>query len=659
MGADAQHVDREGCPTAAELAEFLAGRGGEATNVRLEAHLAACSDCLAAAERLEDQSDLVVQSLTAWPATRDDEQEFRRLQGELLTQGTSALEPDPTPPNEQAEAVPPKRLGGYELLDEIGRGASGIVYRARHLRLDRIVAVKALAGGRSALGESPEDFLREMKAVGQFDHPHIVRATDAGDDQGWQYLVMEYAAGLDMSEVVRRAGRLAIGEACEAARQAALGLQHAHEHGVVHRDVKPSNLLLTAEGQIKLLDLGLVRGGRGHRSTGDGGADNVPRGTADYMAPEQWTDYSRVDARADLYSLGCTLVKLATGTAPFHPLPDGYASKMDAHRRAAIPRVTASRPEAPADLDRIVGRLLGKRPEDRYASAAALIEDLTPLSRDGDLVSLAERVGLQRPVKTARTAGSRSVVLGRTKPLVSRRAALASVAAAAALGVAYGRPWGRTAPKVESGAWRALAPVGAGLTPPRDEATWSYDRGARSLELESHPYALIILGRPVTGQFSLRATVEPRGSEARAGLFFRFREHVEQGALVRDFHVMELTAASADGAGDWLRWAHVTSAAPDATAADVKVWASTALPRGSGERPRHLSVTLGVAGFPEVRVDDRLIPESAWTMTTAGRQKSQIAHSRLRSDYVGELGLVASGGAAAFWRPELMYHEAT
>ena len=388
----------DACPSCSELHAFVRGRGSKDVNLRIEAHVLLCLRCMAALDELEERSDVIVRTLATLPASEDDEQEFRQLQSKLLSKplsisgdwtslgeemaGEFSLRPQlPTPP----------RLGVYELLEELGRGATGAVYRVRHQKLDRLFAMKVLHNEVSANAGSSNRFLTEMHAIGKLDHPHIVRATDAGEDQGFQYLVMEYSPGLDISEIVRLVGPLSIPAACEIARQAAMGLQHAHQYGVIHRDVKPSNLLLTATGQVKLLDLGLVAV-RHVQSPNQ--LERDPRGTADYMAPEQWTDYANVDERADLYSLGCSLFKMLTGNAPFQPLPNDCESKMSAHLIAEIPRLSVSRPDSPPELDRLLVRLLAKRPDDRYQNTYQLLKDLVPIAEKANLQALATEVGL-------------------------------------------------------------------------------------------------------------------------------------------------------------------------------------------------------------------------------------------------------------------------
>ena len=347
----------------------------------IESHLAHCDRCLSALESFDESSDTIVQTLSTVPGVPEDEPEFRRMQQALLA--------DPEPitdaltktvpliePMHVMERSLPQQLGNYELTALIGRGATGAVYEARHVKLGRRVAIKVLSARHAPLGsEVVQRFLREMKGIGKLDHPNIIRATDAGDEDGRHFLVMEYVEGIDLSRLLRIVGRLRVADACELARQTAEALGFAHQHNLVHRDVKPSNILLTTAGQIKLLDLGLVA--FLDESTRLGTLDtDVPHGTADYMPPEQWTDFAKVDARSDFYSLGCTFFRLLTGHAPYSQYAPEYSSKMDAHRNAPIPQIRELRPEVPLGVQKLLTRLLAKNPSDRFETADEIIAQL-------------------------------------------------------------------------------------------------------------------------------------------------------------------------------------------------------------------------------------------------------------------------------------------
>jgi serine/threonine protein kinase len=267
---------------------------------------------------------------------------------------------------------PAGRLGEYELLECLGRGGMGEVWKARHRKLDKLVAIKLLLAGGAG-----DRFLREMQAVGKLDHPNLVKAYDAGEQDGALYLVMELVEGTDLGRRVRQQGPLSVAEATTAARQVAAGLAYLHASGFVHRDLKPSNLMRTPDGTIKVLDLGLARRidatpiGLELTQTGMG------MGTPDYLAPEQVSDAASADPRADLYGLGATLFHLLTGRPPFADR-DSKQAKLLAHQTQEAPDVRSLRPEIPAALASLVSRLLAKEPPNRPPSAAAVLAELTP-----------------------------------------------------------------------------------------------------------------------------------------------------------------------------------------------------------------------------------------------------------------------------------------
>jgi hypothetical protein len=257
----------------------------------------------------------------------------------------------------------------YRVLGVLGAGGMGVVYKAIHRLMERVVALKVLNPSLTSRPGFAERFRREVKAAARLGHPNIVTAYDADEAAGRHFLVMEYVAGTTLDRVVAQRGPLPVGEACDLIRQAALGLQHAHERGLVHRDIKPPNLVLTPAGQVKILDFGLAR----IREEGAGAVSHPSGtflGTPDYVAPEQARDPGCADIRSDIYSLGCTLYHLLAGRPPF---PDGTPlQKLLAHQECSPPPLAT----IPQELTRVLDRMLAKEPGKRYATPADAAADL-------------------------------------------------------------------------------------------------------------------------------------------------------------------------------------------------------------------------------------------------------------------------------------------
>ena len=211
----------------------------------------------------------------------------------------------------------PASIREYQILGELGKGGMGSVYLAKHTRLHRNVALKLLPDHLAADPQFRGRFEREMAVIGQLDHPNLVSARDAGIEANRLFLVMELLEGANLADLVETTGPLATADACEAIRQAALGLHFAHQHGMVHRDVKPGNLFLTKSGVVKVIDLGLARVHNSETANDNLSSMQTTLGTPHYMAPEQWEHSLGVDLAADIYALGCTLYFLLTGEPPF------------------------------------------------------------------------------------------------------------------------------------------------------------------------------------------------------------------------------------------------------------------------------------------------------------------------------------------------------
>jgi serine/threonine protein kinase len=255
-------------------------------------------------------------------------------------------------------------LGKYILLELLGEGGMGRVYKARDSRLDREVALKVIRKDKLTDEQTIRRFHREIQAVSHLNHPNVVLALDADEWHNIHFCAMEYVDGTDLTRMVKTRGPLPQQEACEYVRQVALGLQHAHERGMVHRDVKPSNVMVTSGGQVKLLDMGLAllneRGKVGENRLTQVG---FVIGTPDFLAPEQAQDPSTVDIRADIYSLGCTLYFLLTGRPPYEGT--NATEKLIKHVTDPIPSIRAYRPDLSPSLDALVQWMMAKRPEER------------------------------------------------------------------------------------------------------------------------------------------------------------------------------------------------------------------------------------------------------------------------------------------------------
>ena len=269
-------------------------------------------------------------------------------------------------------------LGHYVILGRVGSGGMGQVFLAEHAEMRRLVALKVLTVPPAQSPTARERFLREARAAAALDHPHILKVFDLNREGRLLYLVMEYLAGVNLQELVARAGPLSVGAAVSAATQVCDGLAHAHGRGLVHRDVKPANALIDAAGTVKLLDLGLVRSEADADSQLTAASGGAFLGTADYVAPEQAVDSSAVDGRADLYSLAATLYYLLAGQPLF---PGGGAAQKLMWQQWREPKpLTVLRTDLPAGLWEVVRKGIAKRKENRYRSAREFAEALAPFA---------------------------------------------------------------------------------------------------------------------------------------------------------------------------------------------------------------------------------------------------------------------------------------
>jgi hypothetical protein len=269
----------------------------------------------------------------------------------------------------------------YCILRELGRGGMGVVYHARQTLMDREVAIKVINKSLLDHPDALERFQREVKAAAKLSHPNIVTAYDAEQAGDLHLLVMEFVPGRSLAEVLEKKGPLPVAHACHYVRQAAEGLQHAHERGMVHRDIKPHNLMVTPKGQVKILDFGLAKVASERAQAGGLTAMGAYMGTPEYSAPEQAADARAADIRADLYSLGCTLYCLLAGHPPFQE--DTAVKTILAHIERQPRPLTELRPDVAPELWAVVARLLAKGRAERYQTPAEVAQVLAPFCKAG------------------------------------------------------------------------------------------------------------------------------------------------------------------------------------------------------------------------------------------------------------------------------------
>jgi hypothetical protein len=351
----------EGHPSVEELAAFALGTLGGGVGTAVVAHLEVCTACQErAASAPGDSLTELLRRAHAHMGGLAAADAAAQVQTPAPIAGAETVTLGPASPLRRAESAGPEgsdtllpelaRHGRYRVVRLLDKGGMGAVYQAEHLVMQRPVALKVINRTFTGNAAAVERFRREVRAAARLTHPNIVTTYDAEDAADTLFLVMEYVEGVSLARLVDERGPLPVAEACAYVRQAALGLQHAHERGMVHRDVKPGNLIRFADGTVKVLDFGLaalaVERGGGLTDT------NVLMGTPDYLAPEQAEDPHTADCRADVYSLGCTLYHLLTGKVPY-PAPTSL-SKVLAHRDRPIPSLRKVRPEVPPELAAVV-----------------------------------------------------------------------------------------------------------------------------------------------------------------------------------------------------------------------------------------------------------------------------------------------------------------
>jgi serine/threonine-protein kinase len=376
------------CPQSHVLAAFARGDLEEPELSAVAEHVDACSMCCRALERVPDGSLAGLARAAAVHST-------------VHPGITPAAQPPPPSSGFNSGKIPPAFVGHprYQIIGELGAGGMGTVYKAYDILMARTVAVKVVSAHLTAKATAVERFRREVQAAAQLEHVNIVRAYDTGEAGTQQFLVMEFVEGQSLARLVAKKGPLSIPLACALIRQAALGLQAAAAKGMVHRDIKPQNLMVTKRGQVKILDFGLARfantesgaetgapAGKvpfgGGKPTANGGRTNpnLLLGTPDYLSPEQAQSGQTVDPRSDIYSLGCTLYFLLTGRPPFGSATT-LLEKLKAHTTRHPAPVRLERLDVTEELADVLAKMMAKKPDDRFQTGAEVAAALMPFVR--------------------------------------------------------------------------------------------------------------------------------------------------------------------------------------------------------------------------------------------------------------------------------------
>jgi serine/threonine protein kinase len=381
-------------PTRDRLAAFDLGLLSPTERTEVEEHVAACERCCQAMDGLADNDSFVARlraarAGTPCPAALQSAADTPR--DPLGSQGVAGALQDPHSTQHRiavTPAAPANPLGlpaalvnhpRYRIVKVLGEGGMGVVYKAEHRAMNRAVALKVIHHDLLAHPTARERFKREVHAAASLSHANIVIAYDAEEAGDTNFLIMEYIEGVNLAQLIERKGKLPVPLACHLVRQAALGLQHAHEHGLVHRDIKPGNLIVMNKGVLKILDFGLARfvwnAGQGEVLT----RLQDTLGTPDFLAPEQAAEARKADGRSDIYSLGCTLYYCLAGHPPF---PGGdWIQKLAAHAFQPAPTLRSLGLDLLPELDQIVARMLAKKPEDRPQTPGDVAKALVPFIR--------------------------------------------------------------------------------------------------------------------------------------------------------------------------------------------------------------------------------------------------------------------------------------
>lgn len=399
-------------PPRERLIDFGLGRLDDEVARGVESHVNDCERCCETLLNLQDDTFVNLVRRCDAAETQPHGVDMRRPVGEThVTRIEATL--GTTEHSSCGEFGLPRELAEhsrYRIIELLGRGGMGDVYKAQHKVMDRLAALKVIKPALVRDAEAVRRFQREVQAAARLNHPNIVTAHDAEQAGDVHFLVMEFVDGVNLHEVVRRRGRLPVAEACEFIRQAAEGIEHAHQHGMVHRDIKPHNLMLAESGEVKILDFGLAnfasevaiedRLETAYSNEADliAAAPQLTQagtmmGTPDYIAPEQAEDAHAADVRADIYSLGCTFYTLLTGRTPFG---DGTVmEKIKAHTEREARPLCDFRDDVPAEVEAVLRKMMAKDPETRFQSPAEVVEALRQIHDQNDATRASTHEGTQ------------------------------------------------------------------------------------------------------------------------------------------------------------------------------------------------------------------------------------------------------------------------
>ena len=360
-------------PSTGRLAAFLTGRlDNDDEQAWIEEHLEKCEQCGEAFNLLSQDDSLLLR-------LRDHLDKEARAQQEISSSVPSAVCREES---QDTEALSGTTLGKYEITEIIGRGGMGVVYKARDSVILRDVAFKVLPSAISQDKDMMERLLAEARHAGAIANPHVVTVFDMASESGIGFVAMEYVSGGNVADLLKRNGRLKWEEATRLLKQACIGVAAAHSHGLTHRDIKPGNLLLTNDGQVKVADFGLSKGAeRDHTQSAAGSIT----GTAHFMSPEQCRG-EVVDSRSDIYSLGATYFNLLTGKTPYSEMKQ-TPQILYAHCHAKAPYASKLHAEIPESCSSVIARCMAKSPDQRYQDCGRLVDDLSAILEGSSLKS--------------------------------------------------------------------------------------------------------------------------------------------------------------------------------------------------------------------------------------------------------------------------------